>query len=182
MIFQKLKFWKACSTKISSWSLICLIFEIGHEKYSKFYAIKNFHLHTLKLHTYLYVLPSIWVCICVGDDISETGVDIEITEITTKEESYSDEGGFNDETGIDDEISSEIQELTAKESHEVSNILCILTIYRYMCTQTFTDTLTHNIYICKCTYMNIHVHVCTDPFCKQICAYTMYVVCILKID
>lgn len=60
------------------------------------------------------------VCTCIGHD---PGADLEIIEIKTKAEIFSGEAGFSDETGIDDEISSEIQELTAEESHKVSTFV-----------------------------------------------------------
>lgn len=73
-------------------------------------------------------------CTCVGNVVSEAGIDLEIIEVGVKDESFSDEVGFSDEAGDDDEISSEIQELTAKESREVS-------IFTYVCTNHCNDIL-----------------------------------------
>ena len=77
----------------------------------------------------------LYVYTCVGG-LSETGVDLAITELKSKEEIFS-EASFSDEPGIDDEISSEIQELTAKGSYEVS------------------------------TFVSIHVHWLTAPACAH---------------
>lgn len=59
----------------------------------------------------------------IGSDVNEADVDLEIIEIKSKGNIVSDEACFSDEIGIDDEISSEIQELTAKGSCEVNTFI-----------------------------------------------------------
>jgi len=91
------------------------------------------------------------ICIFIGNDADEAGVDLEIMEVGLIKEDknaiiVSDKAGFVDEIGIGDETSSEIHELTAKESCEVS--ICS---HAYTHAHTYTHTHTH-------THTRIHTH------------------------
>ena len=65
-------------------------------------------------------LKSFFMCTGVGSDVNEADVDLEVIEIKSKGDIVSDEACFSDEI---DEISSEIQELTAKGSCEVNTFI-----------------------------------------------------------
>ena len=71
----------------------------------------------------MYVTLFLCLCTNIGSNVNEADVDLEIIEIKSKGENVSDEACFSDEIGIDDEISSEIQELIAKGSCEVSKFM-----------------------------------------------------------
>ena len=85
----------------------------------------------------------------VGADVIEASVDLAIIELKSKAEIFGDEAGFSDEPGVDDEISAEIQELTAKGSHEVSTFVFVHVHQFFVYTHTHTHTHT---YIHTCTH------------------------------